>query len=309
LTSYGDQDVLVARFDAQGRLRGAERFGGPKLDYATGAAIDGQSNIVLTGSATGPVDFFSGSIVGGGGRDAFVTTFVIPDRDTAPSLSSRAAVMEPEGDLGWTRSFGGPRWEDSRAVTIDASGNIILTGTFVDTLHWGPSQIQGFGYADVYVSKLDGNGNPIWSVAVGDHEVQTGPVIAADQDGNVFLGSEWRPYQLELARRNDPNDRVVIKIGPSGEEQWRRKLVGQTGPILLTDSTGNLLAITSTSLSTDLVQFDPAGGVVWRHKIPDHQFVLVHDAQKLECFARIVQEKADSADSRVRGRLRVESFS
>src|SRR5262249_12900354 len=57
LTSAGGMDCFIAKYNPQGALLWAKRFGGPSHDEIRGVATDSGGNIIVAGYFSGTMDF------------------------------------------------------------------------------------------------------------------------------------------------------------------------------------------------------------------------------------------------------------
>jgi beta-propeller repeat-containing protein len=126
LTAAGNE-VLVARFDANGNHLWSHLYGGGVDGAAYGVALDGNGDIVVSGYFEGTVDFGGGPLVSSGGHDMFVA-----------KLAASSAHL-------WSRAFGGPGEQEARPVAADAAGLIIVGGTFDSTITFGPTTFTATG--------------------------------------------------------------------------------------------------------------------------------------------------------------------
>ncbi|MBK7285814.1 MAG: SBBP repeat-containing protein [Flavobacteriales bacterium] len=72
----------------------------------------------------------------------------------------------------WVRSFGGPNAGGvGNSLTVDASGNVYTTGYFEGTVDFDPgtgtSYLTSNGNHDVFVQKMNANGNFLWARSFG----------------------------------------------------------------------------------------------------------------------------------------------
>jgi len=71
--------------------------------------------------------------------------------------------------------MGGTNSEYGSSIVVDSSGNIYITGDFWGTADFDPSpaivDLISAGGADIFVLKLDHNGNLIWAKRWGDTTV------------------------------------------------------------------------------------------------------------------------------------------
>lgn len=113
--------------------------------------------------------------------------------------------FDPEGNLLWAKSFAGQSDlscvdDSARSVFVDAQGDIYVTGTFAGTVDFGggPQSLPwsiGTEGTDLFVLKLDGNGNHVWSsvfAGVTDSMLpcltsDSGDAIAGNTDGDIWV--------------------------------------------------------------------------------------------------------------------------
>ncbi|MGB7063136.1 MAG: SBBP repeat-containing protein [Candidatus Zixiibacteriota bacterium] len=118
----------------------------------------------------------------------------------------------PSGDTGWVRRYDGPAndYDDAYAMTLDASGNIYVTGAS-----------RGSGTLEDYATiKYYPNGDTAWvrrysGSANDDDEAKA---IAVDGSDNVFVtGYSWDGNSYNY---------VTIKYNPFGDTAWVRTYDG-----------------------------------------------------------------------------------
>lgn len=113
--SFGHEDAYVAKLDPQGTLLWARTFGGTGTDVCEDTAVDGSSNVVVTGSFTNTSDFSFGAgtarLSSWGSSDVFI------------------AKLTSSGHLSWVRQFGGLFEDRAFAVVIDSSDVAFVTGS------------------------------------------------------------------------------------------------------------------------------------------------------------------------------------
>src|ERR1041385_600638 len=72
----------------------------------------------------------------------------------------------------WADQLGGSNSDFANGVKVDASGNVYSTGYFSGTADFDPGagvfNITSYGGPqDIFVSKLDANGNFVWAKRIG----------------------------------------------------------------------------------------------------------------------------------------------
>jgi hypothetical protein len=183
-TSFGagEQDVHLVKTDAQGEFQWSQTHGGEKSDraFAVSRAADG---FVLAGQT------FS---EGAGDRDAYVLKF------------------SPEGELGWSRTFGGEASDVAHYVVRTDDGNFMVTG-----------YTTSFGQDgdDPFLIKIDPQGAALWTRVIpleGNNHTISGDQAA---DGGFYLVgfTEFGPRRPKAA--------LLVKTDPEGEPVWHRNFV------------------------------------------------------------------------------------
>jgi len=95
LVSAGNQDVVVAKYDAAGVHQWSRRFGGTGNESANAIATDVSGNAFATGSFEATVNFGTGNLVSAGQVDVFLVKLM---RETAePIISSITDIGNDQG--------------------------------------------------------------------------------------------------------------------------------------------------------------------------------------------------------------------
>ena len=194
LTSAGVFDIFVSKLDINGNFVWAKRMGGSSWDRATSIQLDNTGNVYITGYFQGTVDFDPGSgiydLTSGGSYDIFV------------------CKLDGNGSFLWAKNIGGSLADVGYSLTIDNSGSVYTTGYFNGTVDFDPGSgiynLTSLGSADVFVSKLDVNGNFVWAKQMGGTNYDVSYHITHDDLGNIYTFRAfywngllwWRYYYL-----------------------------------------------------------------------------------------------------------------
>jgi len=83
----------------------------------------------------------------------------------------------------WAKQAGGSSADYGFGISVDSSGNSYVTGYFQGTASFGPYTITSSGPTDVFVAKLDSNGNWQWAKQAGGSSADIGHGISVDSSG------------------------------------------------------------------------------------------------------------------------------
>jgi hypothetical protein len=136
LVGEGAEDIFAMKMNSGGIIQWAERAGGEGWDLPTAIAADAAGNLYLTGRFQGSAAFGPVTLTSLGLYDAFF------------------AKLDTNGFLGWVIQAGGTSNEMGNGITCDASGNVYVTGYFVDTAAFGPFVLTSLGDAETFIARI-----------------------------------------------------------------------------------------------------------------------------------------------------------
>lgn len=255
LTSKGETDVYIAKYDSAGALQWVKQIGGTarlsdlvhddRIDIAAkpertgGPFINGvgddpkgegellndievaaDGSILVTGEFLGSM-----TLATAGGTKTFKTF----DTDFYDAMVLR---IDTNGQILWAKQFGDRFTDTANAITEDASGNLFVTGLFTRTVSFVPGNkaftLTAKGRADGYVMKLTSAGAVQWVNAFGggatDQVVRdVGNDVAVDSAGNVYVAGEFGGTAdfdpgagVFRIEAQDDTDGVLVKYSPAG---------------------------------------------------------------------------------------------
>jgi hypothetical protein len=280
LASAGGGDVFVSKRDPLGGHLWSKRFGGAGEQRGVSLAVDGAGDVVLVGTFSGSIDFGGGPLTSAGGVELFV------------------ARLDGDGNHLWSRRIGGDfsALGDPRdAVAVDGSGDVVLTGLFGGAADFGGGPLAADADADIFVAKLDRNGNHVWSRRIASRtpvsSFFTARVgLALDGAGDIlmtgaFAGSlDFGGGPLVSAGGADV---FLTELDPNGGHVFSKRFgnaYDQVGQSIAVDAAGRVLVGGYSFLgSIDLggvsmtggyntafgARFDAAGNPVWARSFGD----------------------------------------
>lgn len=166
----GTHDVFAAKYDPSGVPIWTESYGDGFDDRSGGLAIDSDGTVILVGHFESTINFGNGAISASNGYDIFV------------------AKLSADGEQTMAVRFGGSNDQRARSVSVDADGNIALTGEFQGALDFGGGPLETFGNFDPFVAKLTPLGVYLWSHSYGIDVLEYGRAISAGGDAVWMTG-------------------------------------------------------------------------------------------------------------------------
>ena len=153
------------------------RFGGIGEDVIRSMQVDGLGNTYTTGYFTDTADFDIGTgevfLTSNGFYDVFISK-----HDT-------------NGNFEWVRKIGGTGFEYAVAMNTDDLGNIFLTGVYEGTVDFNPGSeeylLTSSGGLDIFILKLDANGEFVWARSVGGVGYEESTAIDITPAGKVII--------------------------------------------------------------------------------------------------------------------------
>jgi hypothetical protein len=177
LTAVGSHDVFVVKL-RNFVVQWAKRAGGSSFDNGTSIDFDSLGNVYVTGNFQGPADFTSNGnsiTLSSAGQDEVFVWKLNP----------------ANGDGVWAKSAGSSGLDGGRAVTVDSSGNVYVTGYFSRTADFDPdgssANLTAVGSHDVFVWKLSSAGVLVWARQAKASALSDGTSIDVDSLGNVYV--------------------------------------------------------------------------------------------------------------------------
>lgn len=261
LTAAGSYDVFVSKMDASGNLVWARILGGSKYDQGFGIAVDPSGNVYTTGRFIGTADFDPGA-----------ATYNL----TAPGVGYSnifISKLNSNGDFVSALSIGNTTEDVGESISVDASGNVHVLGTFSNTVDFDPGtgsfNLSG-NNSQIFILKINTGGGFIWARAITGLYQSYPQAITLDPAGNVYTTGSWYASTMDfdpgpgvytLTPAASSTDMFISKLDINGNFVWAKRIGGiytDEGEDIELDNSGNVL-ITGKYAAT--VDFDPGAGV------------------------------------------------
>ncbi len=260
LVSAGGTDFFIQKLNSEGELIWAKRIGGSLSDVAQGITTDNQGNVYVTGAFSDTVYFAPGinnsKLISLGAFDGYILKL-----DSSSNFIWVKQITTTGSARGWS-------------ISIDKTGHVYTAGSFSGTTDFDPgvgvmNLTSSSPYEDIFIQKLDSNGNYLWAVQNAVRDMYNEVSINNDIYGNTIITGSFRetvdfdpgPGVLNFTAIYS-NDIFIQKLDSLGNLIWIKHIgsIGaEDGMSVTSDSYGNVL---STGTFGSQVDFDPGPGVL-----------------------------------------------
>jgi gliding motility-associated-like protein len=243
--------LVIASFNLQSQTYWAQASGGNHVDEAMDVTHDATGNIYSTGYFTNSATF-----------DSYVVTSVSSGIPDGYVYKTNAA-----GQMQWITKFGGNGSDRGLSIRVDGSGNTYVTGYYYGLSTFGTFTLNSVsGTQDIFIAKLDPNGNFLWVRSAGGNMVDIPSNIAIDNAGDVLVtgsfqgiatfGTATFTSQITPATSIYSYDAFTVKYSNTGTYQWCKTGNGKftdRGMDIITDASNDIYVCGQFS---DSVMFD-----------------------------------------------------
>lgn len=258
LSSPSSLDIFISKFDSTGDFIWAKRIGGLGTDRGLSIATDLQNNIYIAGYFNGNVDFNPG--------------LGVFNLSSVNNQNIFILKLNTLGEFLWAKQFSGMEFKNVSALRTDNSGNVYTTGGFKGIVDFDPGvgtfNLTSNHNNDIFISKLDTDGNFIWAKQMGGTNENFGNDISLDNFGNIyttgtFTGTaDFDPGTgVFNLTSNGSSDIFISKLDSGGNFVWAKQIGGANfdrGFSLANTTNGNVYV---TGAFRETVDFDPNSGV------------------------------------------------
>ncbi len=266
-SAAGSRKIFVSKLDASGNFVWAVSMdGGYYYNAGWGLSVDASGNVYTTGTFKGTTDFDPGPGV-----------VNLTSANSGVSYDIFVSKLDASGNFLWAKQMGAAGWDAGSDIAVDASGSVYTTGYFYYTVDFDPGagafNLTSAGGFDIFVLKLDSDGNFVWAKAMGGTGWEKGQGIVVDTAGHVYTTGWFRgttdfdpgagAFNLTSESLYSSADVFVQKLSPSppGVVFESAERIGGTGNDqghdAAVDTSGNVY---TTGFFEGTTDFDPGAG-------------------------------------------------
>jgi len=213
-------DIFIAKYDSSGAFLWVKAMGSTGVDAGMDLEINSAGNIILAGHFMDTIQMDPGNL--------------LSQHISLSSFDVVVASYDASGNYLWSKSIAGSSNDNVRGVELDAADNIFLVGDFAGTLTFDndlSTTITRDGGNDVFLAKLDPQGNHRWAQAMGGWNSDIPEDLVLQDSTLVITGSFKATAQFDpsgqaapLSSGNTRSDIFVAAYDTSGNYRWAHNI-------------------------------------------------------------------------------------
>lgn len=203
-------DIFAAKLNPKGKLEWVKSLGTLGGALPNCMAVTDQGGLYIGGLYTGP---YSDKVSNQRGQtDGFITK------------------LTWDGEISWTKTIGGPGFDEVSMLSTDPWGRVVAGGTFEHQLFVEDQEIQGVSNKSGFLMRFEATGRLLWQKSFSGVDAQCQVADATtDLDGNVYAVGKFSgetDFDAHHKTSKGQTDVFVQKISPKGEVLWVNTLGG-----------------------------------------------------------------------------------
>jgi len=131
--------------------------------------------------------------------------------------------LDSIGDLIWQYSLGGTASDKAEGIIQLANGDLIIAGVSFSN---NGNVTGNHGIGDIWVIRLDINGNLIWQKTLGGSSTDGATCLAETSTGNIIVAGHSGSDDGDVSFNNGGDDVWVVEIDDSGNLIWENSYGG-----------------------------------------------------------------------------------
>jgi hypothetical protein len=186
--NHGQFDYWIVKIDAFGILQWQKSLGGSVEDYANSIQQTSDGGYIVAGQSNSN----DGDVTGNHGEPDY---WIVK--------------LDPNGIIQWQKSLGGSSWDQASAIQQTTDGGYLVTGSSSSN----DGDVTGnHGDGDLWVVKLDLNGNIEWQKSYGGSGGEGAHSIQETSDGGYIVAGYSNSNDGDVSGNHGDGDLWVVKL-------------------------------------------------------------------------------------------------
>lgn len=223
--NVGWWDLFVVKYSASGAPQWQTQAGSTEAGYYAeggyGIAVDPSGNVIVTGNINGspvnPTNFGSLQIASNGGGGFYECGYFLAKYN--PSTS----------DWEWVVTGGGAGNDIGNDVSLDATGNIYVSGYYSGAATFGSNSFTSTGGKDYFIAKYSAAGTLSWIKSVDGIGYFDGNGSIVDPSGNFYFAGTFDgtvTIGSQSLTSNGYDNSYIAGWNSNGDFQWVKHIPG-----------------------------------------------------------------------------------
>lgn len=228
LKRHAGGDYWIIKLDKTGNKQWSKYFGGTFTDTPYNAVQTDDNGYIIVGSSdSNDLDISLNK----GSYDFWIIK------------------ISETGILEWEKSFGGSEIDEAWGIEHSGDGNYLIIG---DTRSRDQQVSFNNGAADIWIIKINPQGELLWEKTIGGSSFDAGRSISKTQNGNFIIAGNSRSSDGSLTVNKGQNDAWILKMDSEANILWQKSVGGAMIDLIfevVQISNGHVVAVGETSSS------------------------------------------------------------
>jgi hypothetical protein len=193
-------------------------------------------------------------------------------------------LFSQEPKVEWAKTYGGSLSASANAISINSKNESLIVG-YISSNNF--DLIESKGRDDVWIIKLNSNGDTIWKKNYGGSRFDRSKTVTATADNNFLVGGYSSSLDKDVLQNNGLTDAWLFKIDNQGNIIWSKTFGGTKNEVInsvFETKNGDIyIGITSDSNDGDfqnglgnndwwIFKLDKSGNIIWKKRIGGSNF-------------------------------------
>ncbi|MBL0739673.1 SBBP repeat-containing protein [Chryseolinea lacunae] len=203
--------TFLVKYNPSGDVVFARSSTGVSYSEGNALVVSAAGESYLSGSFTETMKFGTTTLEAQGKLDLFI------------------AKYNADGTLAWAKREGSSGTEANRGMSLDASGNLYVTGFFEGTTTLGTTSFASAGDQDIFLAKYNTSGDNLWAIKAGGPGRDRSYAVNHDANGSLYLTGDFMG-SLSIGTNtlvaSGDAEIFVARISAAGDVAWSKKAGG-----------------------------------------------------------------------------------